>query len=125
MRQAARLAANLAATLKGGDLKPFVYKNMGAIVSLGRYKGVARVLRFRVRGAAAWFLHRTYHLTRIPTLGRKVRVALDWTVALFFHRDIVQLGSLGHPREAFAEAVSDIRSLEPRSATGSEPSSPA
>jgi NADH dehydrogenase len=113
VRQAARLAANLSATLKGGELKPFIYKNLGAIVSLGRYKGVARVIRFRVRGAPAWFLHRTYHLTRIPTLGRKVRVALDWTVALFFKRDIVQLGSLGRPREAFSQALQDIRSLQP------------
>ena len=115
VRQAARLAANLAATIKGEQLKPFVYKNMGAIVSLGRYKGVARIIKFNVRGAPAWFLHRTYHLTRIPTLGRKVRVALDWTVALFFKRDIVQLGSLGRPREAFSQALGDIRSLEPRS----------
>jgi NADH dehydrogenase len=113
VRQAARLAGNLTATIKGGDLKPFVYKNMGAIVSLGRYKGVARVIRFRVKGPAAWFLHRTYHLTRIPTFGRKVRVALDWTVALFFKRDIVQLGSLGRPREAFSQALQDVRSLEP------------
>jgi NADH dehydrogenase len=113
VRQAAQLAANLTATIKGGELKPFVYKNMGAIVSLGRYKGVARVIRFRVKGPAAWFLHRTYHLMRIPTFGRKVRVALDWTVALFFKRDLVQLGSLGRPREAFTQALGDIRSLEP------------
>jgi NADH dehydrogenase len=114
VRQADRLAANLVATLRGGELKPFVYKNMGAIVSLGRYKGVARVIRFHLKGPAAWFLHRTYHLLRIPTLGRKVRVALDWTVALFFKRDIVQLGSLGRPREAFSRALGDVRSLEPR-----------
>ena len=112
VRQAARLAGNLVATLRGEDLKPFVYKNMGAIVSLGRYKGVARIIRFNVRGAPAWFLHRTYHLLRIPTFGRKVRVALDWTVALFFKRDIVQLGSLGRPREQFSRALGDIRSLE-------------
>lgn len=125
VRQAARLAANLAATIKGGELKPFVYKNLGAIVSLGRYKGVARVLRFRVKGAPAWFLHRTYHLARIPTFGRKVRVGLDWTVALFFKRDIVQLGSLGRPREAFSQALQDIRSLEPAAAENSGGAKPA
>jgi NADH:ubiquinone reductase (H+-translocating) len=59
----------------------------------------------RLRGFPAWFLHRTYHLSRIPTFNRKVRVMLDWTVALFFRRDVAQLGSLQRPRDPFAEAL--------------------
>jgi NADH dehydrogenase len=42
---------------------------------------------------------------RVPTLNRKVRILIDWTVALFFRRDVVQLGSLAQPRKAFTEAV--------------------
>ena len=82
-------------------------------MSLGRYKGVATVLGFRLRGFPAWFLHRTYHLSRIPTTNRKIRVMLDWTVALFFRRDVTQLGSLQRPREPFARAA--------RGATGKPP----
>jgi NADH dehydrogenase len=105
LRQARQLSANLVATLRGEEPKEFRYRQLGALVSLGRYKGVANVLGIRVRGFPAWFLHRSYHLTRIPTLNRKVRVILDWTVALFFRRDVAQLGSLQRPRAPFEEAM--------------------
>jgi NADH:ubiquinone reductase (H+-translocating) len=105
LREAKRLARNLVATVRGREPKPFRYRNMGQLVSLGLYKGVARVLGVRLRGFPAWFLHRTYHVSRIPTLNRKVRVVADWTVGLFFRRDVVQLGSLQNPRGPFQEAA--------------------
>jgi NADH dehydrogenase len=113
LRQARRIGRNIAAVLGGDEPEVFRYRNLGALASLGRYKGVARVLGIRVRGFPAWVLHRTYHLSRIPTFGRKIRVMLDWTVALFFRRDIVQLGSLGHPRDAITEAGASIDGPSP------------
>jgi NADH:quinone reductase (non-electrogenic) len=107
LRQATRLADNLVQTLRGFEPEPFVYRQLGSLVSLGRYKGVARVMGIRLRGFPAWFLHRTYHLSRIPTLNRKVRVMIDWTVALFFRRDVAQLGSLQRPRDPFTRAAGD------------------
>jgi NADH:quinone reductase (non-electrogenic) len=107
LRQATRLADNLVQTLRGFEPEPFVYRQLGSLVSLGRYKGVARVMGIRLRGFPAWFLHRTYHLSRIPTLNRKARVMIDWTVALFFRRDVAQLGSLQRPRDPFTRAAGD------------------
>ena len=51
------------------------------------------------------FAHRSYHLYAMPTLGRKVKIATDWTVALLFPRDLAQLGSLERPREPFERAA--------------------
>jgi NADH dehydrogenase len=65
------------------------------------------VMGVKLRGFPAWFLHRTYHLAQMPTVGRKVRIMLDWTVALFFRRDIAQLGSLERPHEPFERASED------------------
>jgi NADH dehydrogenase len=107
LRQAKRLAKNLAATLRGREPKPFRYRQLGALASLGLYRGVAQVFFVRLRGIPAWFLHRTYHVLRVPTLNRKVRIIADWTVALLFRRDVVQLGSLRRPREPFAQATGD------------------
>jgi NADH dehydrogenase len=107
LRQARRLAVNVALTLVGAEPKPFRYRNLGQLCSLGRYKGVALVLGFKLKGFPAWFLHRSYHLLMMPTLGRKVRIAFDWTVGLFFPQDIVQLGSLQSPREPFERAAED------------------
>jgi NADH dehydrogenase len=55
------------------------------------------VLGLRLRGFLGWFVTRTYHLFQLPLPSRKLRVVLDWTVALFFRRDIAELSMLGHP----------------------------
>ena len=104
LREARTLARNLAATVRGEDLTPFQYRTLGLLVSLGRYRGVAEVFGWHVRGFAAWLLHRTYHLAMIPTWRRKARVVSDWTVALFFARDVAQLDSLRDPKRAFGRA---------------------
>lgn len=105
LRQAKVLASNVAATLQGGRLRPFRYENKGMLCSLGHYRGVANPLGVRITGFPAWFLHRSYHLAYMPTWSRKARIAMDWTVALLFPRDIAQLGSLEHPRDAFRRAA--------------------
>jgi NADH:quinone reductase (non-electrogenic) len=93
LRQARRLAKNLR-----GEPRPYRYRMLGQVATLGRYKGIADVLGVRLRGFAGWFVTRTYHLYQLPLLTRKVRVVTDWTVALFFRRDIAELGNLGHPK---------------------------
>ncbi len=105
MREGKRLGENVTATLMGGEIKPFVWKNVGGVCSLGRYKGVADIMGVKVRGFLGWVLHRSYHLYAMPTIGRKVRIAIDWTIALLFPRDIAQLGSFQHPREPFERAA--------------------
>jgi NADH dehydrogenase len=105
LRQARLLASNVTASLAGRPLAPFRYRNKGMLCSLGHFKGVADPLGIRIKGFPAWFLHRTYHLLYMPTWGRRVRIALDWTVSLLFPRDIAQLGSLERPREAFRRAA--------------------
>jgi NADH dehydrogenase len=62
------------------------------------------VYEVKMRGLLAWFLHRTYHLSRVPTLNRKVRVVADWTLALFFRREVVSPGEPHRLREEFAQA---------------------
>jgi NADH dehydrogenase len=92
LRQARRLAKNLK-----GEAKPYRYRMLGQVATLGRYKGIADVLGLRLRGFPGWFVCRTYHLFQLPLVSRKLRVVLDWTVALFFRRDIAELSMLGLP----------------------------
>ena len=66
---------------------------------LGRAdKGIAELPGLQLRGFLGWFVARTYHLYALPMIRRKMRVVTDWTVSLFFRRDIVELSALGHPR---------------------------
>jgi NADH:ubiquinone reductase (H+-translocating) len=64
------------------------------VATLGRYKGIADVLGLRLRGFPGWFVTRTYHLYQLPLVQRKLRVVVDWTVALLFRRDVVELSVL-------------------------------
>ena len=69
---------------------------LGQVATLGRHKGIADVLGLRFRGFLGWFITRTYHLYQLPLVRRKLRVVTDWTVGLFFRRDIAELSMLGH-----------------------------
>jgi NADH dehydrogenase len=92
LRQARRLVKNLT-----GKPQPYRYRMLGQVATLGRYKGIAQIPGALLRGFPGWFVTRTYHLYQLPLLTRKLRVVVDWTTALFFRRDIAELGMLGHP----------------------------
>lgn len=97
IRQGRRVAANVAASLGHGRLRPFTYKTLGVFVDLGRRQAVAEMLRVRLRGFPAWFAARTYHLAMMPGTVRRLRLVTDWTVDLLFGRGSPELGQLGHP----------------------------
>jgi NADH dehydrogenase len=105
VRQTKTLAANIVAALRRRQLTDYRHKYVGSVASLGLYRGVAEVYGIKLRGITAWFMHRTYHLSRVPTLNRKVRVLADWTLAIFFPREVVSLGQLQQPRREFELAA--------------------
>ena len=95
LRQARRLVENLT-----GSPTPYGYRMLGQVATLGYRKGIAELpAGIELRGFLGWWVARTYHLYQLPLLSRKLRVVLDWTVGLFFRRDIVELSMLGHPRK--------------------------
>jgi NADH dehydrogenase len=92
------------AYLQGQPLRHYQHSYAGSVASLGLYRGVAEVYGIRLRGIVAWFMHRTYHLSRMPTFNRKVRILADWTTALLFHREVVALGQINDPKADFVRA---------------------
>ena len=108
LREARVLAGNIVSAIQGKPLEPFVYKTLGTLAALGHYKGVGRVLSMKLRGFPAWWAWRSYYLWQMPRWERRVRIMLDWTIALFFKNDIVKLDLFGeeHPvRRAIAARV--------------------
>jgi NADH:ubiquinone reductase (H+-translocating) len=105
VRQAHRLAENILRVVDGKAPEDYKHKYVGSVASLGLHKGVAQLYGVKVKGWPAWFLHRTYHVSRVPTFNRKARVILDWTLALFFRREVTSLGSLQMPHEEFRRAT--------------------
>jgi NADH dehydrogenase len=113
VRQAKTLGNNIVASLRRRRLVAYRHKYVGSVASLGLYRGVAEVYGIKLRGLPAWFMHRTYHLSRMPTLNRKVRVLADWTLDIPFPREVVSLGQLQQPRREFELAVLPDRDPAP------------
>ena len=105
VRQAKQLGDNIVASLRGEEPKKYKHVFAGSVASLGLHKGVAEIYGIKMRGLLAWFLHRTYHVSRVPTFNRKVRVLVDWTTALFFRREAVSLGQFADPKATFRAAA--------------------
>jgi NADH dehydrogenase len=97
IRQGRLVARNVAATLGGGRVKPFRYRTKGVVAELGQREAVAITLGIRWRGFPAWLIARTYHLLLMPGMGRRLRLLVDWNVALLFGRDASSPGVLGAP----------------------------
>ena len=67
---------------------------IGVLVGLGHRTAAAEIRGWRFSGLLAWLMWRTIYLSKLPGAEKKVRVALDWTIDLFFPRDIVVTSSL-------------------------------
>jgi NADH:ubiquinone reductase (H+-translocating) len=91
LRQARLLGRNIAGALSGKPPRPFVYDTLGMMGSLGHGKGFGQLLKFRVYGALAWFVRRTYYLLQMPGWSRRLRIMIDWTFALLFRPDVVKV----------------------------------
>jgi NADH:ubiquinone reductase (H+-translocating) len=89
-REGKVLAHNIVANTRGKDLVPFRFNTLGLLASIGRRTGVARILGVNFSGFVAWWLWRTIYLLKLPRFEKKLRVALDWTLDVFFSKDFVQ-----------------------------------
>lgn len=90
-RQAKQLASNLDCVLDGRPAHPFRYRPLGMLASIGHRNAVAEILGMKISGFAAWFLWRGIYLAKLPTISRKIEVAIDWAWQLLFPPNIVQL----------------------------------
>jgi len=99
LRQGRALAKQIEAELAGRERRPFDFKLLGEMVPLSRHTAVADLGGLKLVGFPAWFLWKTVYMLKLPTWAARLRVVLDWTVELFFERDVSELTMEGH-REA-------------------------
>lgn len=92
LREGVHCAANIGRLLRGRPTRPCDLINQGTLAALGCRTGVATLFGIKLSGFPAWFLWRTVYLLKMPGWARRVRMALDWTMDLFFPRDDVMLG---------------------------------
>jgi NADH dehydrogenase len=90
LREAYALAHNIHASVRGRPLKPFHFSGLGTLCVVGHHSACADIKGWRFSGLLAWMMWRAIYLAKLPGLERKVRVFVDWSIELFFPRDIVQ-----------------------------------
>ncbi|MDQ8179606.1 FAD-dependent oxidoreductase [Pelagicoccus sp. SDUM812005] len=88
LRQGELMGRNIARRLKDQETRPFTFKAIGELATIGHHSAVAEIKGLRFSGAFAWWMWRTIYLGKLPGLERKLRVLFDWTLELFFPRDI-------------------------------------
>jgi NADH dehydrogenase len=102
-REGRHVANNIAASIDGRAATPFVFRMLGTMASLGHSRAVAQILGVRVTGFVAWWVRRTYYLLQMPRWDRRLRVVLDWTVALFFRPDITKVDLEAEPTRLYGD----------------------
>ncbi|HZE57862.1 MAG TPA: NAD(P)/FAD-dependent oxidoreductase [Chthoniobacterales bacterium] len=90
IREARTLARNLRASILSEPLEAFHFDALGTLCVVGHHTACAEIKGYKFSGFFAWMLWRGIYLSKLPGLERKVRVLGDWTIELFFPRDIVQ-----------------------------------
>jgi len=105
VQQARQLADNLKRTVAGAETKPFYYRPRGMFAAIGHHNAVATIYGIKLSGFLAWFLWRGIYLAKLPTLKRKIEVAINWACSIPFPPNIVQL-RLSHQHSAEAEDAS-------------------
>ncbi|MBI4639994.1 MAG: NAD(P)/FAD-dependent oxidoreductase [Candidatus Tectomicrobia bacterium] len=103
MREGKIVAHNIAAAIRGGRKKPFIFSTIGQLAAIGKRTGVANIMGINFSGFVAWWLWRTIYLSKLPRFEKKLRVALDWTLDLLFSKDLVQFMTLRAPTVSHVE----------------------
>jgi NADH dehydrogenase len=91
IRQARAFVGQLEAELTGRKRRPFRFRVLGEMVPLSRRTAVADLRGIKLVGFPAWFLWKTVYMLKLPAVAARLRVVLDWTVELFFERDVSEL----------------------------------
>jgi NADH dehydrogenase len=93
LREGRIVARNILAAIDGRAKEPFAFTTLGQMAAIGRRTGVASIFGLRFSGFLAWWLWRTIYWSKLPRAEKKLRVALDWTLDLFFTKDLVKLAT--------------------------------
>lgn len=87
-RQGRQCAHNIVRALRGEPTRPFRFKVLGQLCSIGGHSAVAEMFGFRLSGFLAWFVWRGVYLFKLPSWSRRIQVGADWAWLLFFPRDL-------------------------------------
>ena len=83
IQQGKYLGKVLLKLMKNEGVKPFEYKDKGALATVGKRKAVADLGKFKFGGYFAWLLWSIVHLMSISGFRNRLMVGFNWAVSYF------------------------------------------
>jgi len=114
VRAARVVAGNVAAVVQGRAPKPFVFHALGLMAALGHTRAACDLRGLKITGFPAWWIRRTYYLFQMPRWERRLRIALDWTVSLFYRPDLTKIDLSTEREQEGRNCAADGSVLSPR-----------
>ena len=108
VEQAKTAAHNLHALIKNREKRKFVYRPKGQMAIIGKRTGIANILGINIAGFWAWLIWRNVYLSKIPNWDKRLRVLIDWTLDLFFARDVARLKFFKKPTELEYKVLDEV-----------------
>jgi NADH dehydrogenase len=91
IQQAAHAADNIRRAVQGEPMKPFAYKNLGNLATIGRNSAVADMPRFRMKGYLAWLFWLFVHIFNLIGFRNRLTVLIQWAVSYMTYQRSVRL----------------------------------
>lgn len=102
VRQGRVVAGNVAASLNGGQAKPYRHRDLGLVVDLGPRYAVANPFGIPLSGLAAKVVARAYHLASLPRTANRAQVLMDYVAEKLRPRSTASLGLVDARRSGFS-----------------------
>ena len=90
-KEAKVVAKNISLLIKNKSLEPFIYKHKGSMVSVGKWMALGEISSFIFNGKITWWIWKTLYLSKLLSFRKKIKVAFDWTINIFYSRDISRI----------------------------------
>ncbi len=107
IQQGSLLAKNLCRQEQGKAMKPFHYRNLGAMATVGRNRAVAEFSKVRMAGFVAWVMWLVVHLRSILGVRNKIVVLLNWMWNYFSYSQSLRM-------IIYAKKAKEVRERERR-----------
>jgi NADH dehydrogenase len=91
VQQAKIVANNIYALTNKKELKKFTTETKGLLISLGQWSATGQFGKITLSGPIMWWIWRTIYLFNFNSWKKRFEIAVEWTINLFYPRDITYL----------------------------------
>lgn len=107
------ISNNLKVSLTGKNtMQEFSFHSKGMMATIGKRNAIVTAFGYNFQGFLPWMIWRTYYVLQMPSLGKKIKVILDWTVDSFFKRDLTSYGIIKKKNLTKVDIKEDVPTLK-------------